>query len=274
LYVEVDSKVYYNSNLAPSSAYVSSLVQNNSNKYAESSELNKYGARFKYSKFLNIIDNSHESITSNITTINIRRDLRVVLNTFAEYSIGFGNEFYVKYMDGYNIKTSAFRISGLQQDVYLSDIPNTDRITGSLFLFTLPSENSQSPTIVRRNVGTINYAKGVITLNPINILSGKVKDGQTIIEISTSPKSNDVIGLQDLYLQLDINNSNFETIVDEISSGLDPSASNYVVSSSYPNGNLVRSGGRTNGAATTTTTNQTVSNVTTTSGSGSSGSSY
>ena len=277
LYVEVDSKIYYNSNLAPSSAYVSTLVQNNANKYAESSELNKYGARFKYSKFLNIIDNSHESVTSNITTVNIRRDLRVVLNTFAEYSIGFGNEFYVKYLDGYNIKTSAFRISGLQQDVYLSDIPNTDRITGSLFLFTLPSVNSQSPTIVRRNVGTINYAKGVITLNPINILSGKVKDGQTIIEISTSPKSNDVIGLQDLYLQLDINNSNFETIVDEISSGLDPSASNYVVSSSYPNGNLVRSGGRTSSTTATTATtatNQTISNVTTTAGSGSSGSSY
>ena len=37
-------------------------------KYAESSEMNKYGARFKYSKFLNIIDQSNESITSNITT--------------------------------------------------------------------------------------------------------------------------------------------------------------------------------------------------------------
>ena len=81
-------------------------------------------------------------------------------------------------------------------------------------------------------------------MNPINILSGKVKDGQTIIEISACPKSNDVIGLQDLYLQLDIGQSVFTTIVDEISSGLDPSASNYVVTSSYHNGVLVRSGGR------------------------------
>jgi hypothetical protein len=72
-------------------------------------------------------------------------------------------------------------------------------------------------------------------------LSGKQKDGQTIIEISAIPKSNDVIGLQDLYLRLDITNSNFEMIVDEISSGLDPSASNYIVTSSYTNGNLVRS---------------------------------
>ena len=71
-------------------------------------------------------------------------------------------------------------------------------LNGSLFLFTLPSPSSTSPTIVRRNVGTINYEKGVITLNPINVLSGKIKDGQTIIELSACPVSNDVIGLQDL----------------------------------------------------------------------------
>ena len=277
LFLEIDSKVYYNSNLAPSGAYVSDLIQTNSNKYAESTELNKYGARFKYSKFLKVLDDSHESITSNITTVSMRRDLRAVLNSFAEYSIGFGNEFYVKFQDGFNIKSSAFRIAGIQDDIYFSDIPDVDRKTGSLFFFTLPSENSQSPTIVKRNVGVVDYVKGIITLNPINILGGKQKDGQTVIEISVSPKSNDVVGLQDLYLQLDISNSNFETIVDEISSGLDPSASNYVVSSSYPDGNLVRSGGRSSAlssASTTSTTNQTISTTSTSGGSGSSGSSY
>ncbi len=241
LYIEVDSKIYYNSNLASTGAAVSSTVTNNANKYAESSEMNKYGARFKYSKFLNIIDQSDQAITSNITTVTMRRDLRAALNSFAEYSIGFGNEFHIKSMDGYNIKSSAFQISGITENVYISDIPNTNRIDGSLFLFTLPSPSSTSPTIVRRNVGTVNYEKGIITLNPINVLSGKVKDGQTIIELSVCPASNDVIGLQDLYLQLDISTSNFETVVDEVSSGLDPAASNYIVTSSYANGNLVRS---------------------------------
>ena len=242
LYVEINSKVYYNTNLAPSSEFVSSIIQNNANRYAESTELNRYGARFKYSKFLKTIDDSHESVTSNITTIQMRRDLRVVLNTFAEYQIGFGNEFHIKSMDGFNIKTSAFRISDIQQDVYLADIPDTNRETGSLFLFTVPSVNSPTPSIVRRNIGNINYKNAIITLNPINILSTKkIKDGQSILEISTTPKSNDVIGLQDLYLQLDISKSNFEMVVDEISSGLDPSASNYIVTSSYVNGNLVRS---------------------------------
>ena len=241
LYLEIDSKVYYNTNLAPNSAYVSGVIQTNANKYAESTELNKYGARFKYSKFLKIIDDSHPSVTSNITTVQMRRDIRVVLNSLAEYSIGFGNEFHIKSMDGYNIKSSAFKVSGILEDVYLSDIPDTNRNTGYIFLFTVPSTSSLNPTILRRGVGKINYTSGIITLNPINITSAKIKDGQSIIEISVTPKSNDVIGLQDLYLQLDINNSIFEMVIDEVSSGLDPSASNYIVTSSYTNGNLVRS---------------------------------
>jgi hypothetical protein len=279
LYLEVNTKIYYNSNLAPSSAYVSTVVQNNTTKYSESTELNKYGARFKYSKFLKMVDDSHESVTSNITTVGMRRDLRVVLNTFAEYQIGFGNSFYIKNMSGYNIKTSAFRIAGVQENVYLSDIPNTNRITGSLFLFTLPSIGSQSPTVVRRNVGTINYVSGIITLNPVNILGAKLKDGQPIIEIAATPTSNDVVGLQDLYLQLDISSSNFEMIVDDIASGLDPSASSYIVSSSYSNGNLVRSGGPdtivasrtpTGGSSTSTSTTTTQQSTTSTAGSSSS----
>ena len=61
-----------------------------------------------------------------------------------------------------------------------------------------------------------------------------------------------------LYLQLQISDSTFETVVDEIASGLDPSASNYIVTSSYANGVLVRPGGRgsvpVTPAATTTNT--------------------
>ena len=240
LYLEADSKIYYNTNLAQNGAAVSSVVQNNANKYAESTELNRYGARFKYSKFLSIIDQSHDAITSNITTISMRRDLRLVLDKISEYSIGFGNQFHIRSMSGYNIKSTGFRIDGIDQPVYISDIPNRTRVTGSLFLFTVPNPNSYTPTIVRRNVGIVNYQSGIITLNPIVIRSGKVKDGQSIIELSVCPKSNDVIGLQDLYLQLDIGGSIFDPVVDEIASGLDPAGSNYIVSSSYMNGALVR----------------------------------
>ena len=241
LYLEVDSNIYYNTNLAPSAANVSTIIQNNVDTYSDSSELNKYGARFKYSKFLNIIDNSHSAVTSNITTVLMRRDLRPVLNAIAEYQIGFGNKFHINSLNGYNIKSSGFQVDGITGTVYLSDIPNTDRVSGSLFLFQVSNTTSTDATIVRKGVGQIDYVSGVITLNLINVTSTlKEKDGQSIIEICVAPNSNDVIGLQDLYLQLDINNSAFNMVVDQIASGLDPSASNYIVSSSYNNGYLVR----------------------------------
>ena len=234
LYLEVTSNIYYNTNQASSASEVSTIVQNNVESYADSSELNKYGARFKYSKFLKIVDDSHEAITSNITSVAMRRDVRAALNTLAEYQIGFGNQFHIARMSGYNIRSSAFRVAGITQNVYIGDIPNTNRENGTLFLFTLDNPASRNPIIVRRNVGRIDYIKGIITLNPINIQSTqKVIDGQSVIQVVATPQSNDVIGLQDLYLQLDVNNSVFEVITDSIASGLDPSASSYTVSSSY-----------------------------------------
>ena len=234
LYLEVTSNIYYNTNQAPSASEVSTIVQNNIESYADSSELNKYGARFKYSKFLKIIDDSHESITSNITSVAMRRDVRAALNTLAEYQIGFGNQFHIARMSGYNIRSSAFRVAGITRNVYIGDIPNTNRENGSLFLFTLDNPSSRNPTIVRRNVGRIDYIKGIVTLNPINIQSTqKVIDGQSVIQVVATPQSNDVIGLQDLYLQLDVNSSVLEVINDSIASGIDPSASTYTVSSSY-----------------------------------------
>ena len=240
LYVEVDSKVYYNSNLSPNSSFVSTVVQSNINKYAESSELNRYGARLKYSKLLKVIDQSHSSITSNITTIQMRRDLRIALNTFAEYAIDFGNQINVSSMNGYNIRSSAFKVADIPDDVYLFDIPNFDRKTGTVSFFCLQSPGSNTSVVKRKNIGKIDYVKGRITLNPVNIISGKLKNGQQIMEISTVPHSNDVIGLQDLYLQLDSSRSNIEMIIDQISSGLDPAGSNYKVSSSYHNESIVR----------------------------------
>ena len=126
----------------------------------------------------------------------------------------------------------------LEPKVYLTDVPNADKETGTINLFSLDSPGSTTPTIQRQNVGLINYKKGRITLNPINITAGKEKDNQQLMEISGIPESNDVIGLQDLYLQLDSNN--VEMIVDEIASGADPSGSTYTVTPSYNQRKIIR----------------------------------
>ena len=237
LFVETSSKVYYNTNLAPSASFVSTKVQRDLTSYAESSELNKYGARFKYSRFLKVIDSSHESVTSNITTVEMRRDLRLATSEVAEYAIDFGNEFHIKSMNGFNIRSSAFRVLNINTDVYLYDVPDSTGEKGQISLFSL-NEGSSSPIIQRRNIGVINYKTGRITLDPINIVSGKTKDNVDIMEISASPESNDIIGLQDLYLQLD--RSVVEMVVDQISSGQDPSGSTYTVTTSYKNGSIIR----------------------------------
>ena len=237
LFVETNSKVYFNTNLAPSASFVSTKVQRDLTAYAESSELNQYGARFKYSRFLKVIDSSHESVTSNITTVEMRRDLRLATSEVAEYAIDFGNQFHIKSMNGFNIRSSAFRVLNINTDVYLYDVPDSTGEKGQVSLFSL-DEGSSTPVIQRRNVGVINYQTGRITLDPINIVSGKTKDNVDIMEISVAPESNDIIGLQDLYLQLD--KSVVEMVVDQISSGQDPSGSTYTVTTSYKNGSIIR----------------------------------
>ena len=243
LYVETESTVYYDTSRAASSAGIKNVVLDNLVKYSDSSQLNKFGARFKYSKYLGVVDNSESAITSNITTVFMRRDMEPSLNTFGEYEICYGNQFHIKNTNGYNIKSSGFFVSGISDCVYLGDLPNSDMKTGTVFLFKLASPTQ--PVVVKRGIGIIDYIHGEIKLNPINIISTKLTRGVPgaevpLIQISTSPFSNDVIGLQDLYLQLDTSNSVVTMIPDEISSGTNTSGSSYKVTSSYSNGSLVR----------------------------------
>ena len=238
LYIEIDSSVYYNENLFSEPSELKSIITNNIIKYSREN-LNNYGTRFKYSKFLKLIDDSNQSITSNITKIKIRRDLRASLNTFASYLICYGNPIYPN-QKGFNVKSSGFVINGNSNTLYMTDFPNPDGKMGSISFFKLISETEYE--IVKTNVGTIDYEKGEINLNPMNVVrTSKVNGEDSIIQISVTPKSNDIIGKQELYIVIDINNSNINMISDNISSGSDISGSDFIITSSYTNGNLIRS---------------------------------
>jgi hypothetical protein len=240
LYIETDSDVYYNKNLTSNVSDISTQITQNITLYSKSNDLNQYGSKFKYSKYQKLIDDSNSAITSNITRIKIRRDLSVSLYQQAIYEICFGNSFFIKNCDGYNIQSSGFKISDFSDTVYISDIPSqTNEEIGELILFKLLGP--QEPRVLRRNIGTVNYKKGEIITSVLNIIStDKNMGGNPIIQISATPKSNDVIGLQDLYLQLDINNVKIAMIPDQISSSEDISGSRYIISSSYTENNLVR----------------------------------
>lgn len=239
LYIELDSSIYYNTNMVSSADVVNNKVLSNLGKYSKSIEINKYGSRFKYSKVLKLIDDSDESITSNITKVSLRRDFRASINQFAEYEICFGNEFHINNTNGYNIKTSGFKVNGINETVYFSDKPNPDKKKGRIFLFKISPESTE-PIEVRQSIGTVDYVKGEILLQPIKIISTVIDKGESIIEVSVTPKSNDVIGLNDLYLQLDTNKIKTIPIPDNISSGNDISGSTYITTSSYTNGSLIR----------------------------------
>jgi len=238
LFIEVNSNVYYNTNKAEGSSYIKTTVLESLQTYANSVELNKFGSRLKYSKLLSVIDNTSSAITSNITKIVMRRDLRPVLNSFADYEICFGNRFHVN-PNGYNIKTTGFYIDGYVGEVFLTDSPNADLKTGVINLIRKISETEGS--IIRRNIGTVDYEKGEILLSPLRIVNTSLVSSEiSIIEIQAVPESNDVIGLQDLFLQLDISKSVVNAVPDTISSGSDVSGVNYSVSSSFTNGSITR----------------------------------
>lgn len=233
VYIELDITVYYNLNFASSSQSVRTKVLNTLNEYSRSSDLNSFGGRFKFSKINTLIDASDKSITSNITKVKMRRDLIPELNTFATYELCYGNKIYSK-TSGYSVKSTGFTIDGIDGTIFMSDIP-TSTSSGRIFFFRL---EDNLPVIVKSNAGTIDYDKGDVLLDVVNITGSSLPSG--VIQVQAIPESNDIIGLRDLYLQLDIQNSVVNTIEDVISSGENTSATEFVPTSSYLNGKFTR----------------------------------
>lgn len=248
LYVEIDSYIYYNYSQIQTVNDLKTKVINSLNSYAQSPNLNSFGGRFKYSKLLQIIDNTDTAITSNITKIRIRRDLRAFINTLTQYEICFGNRFHVN-PNGKNIKSTGFKIENESDTVYFTDTPNEDLKTGiisivkeSPVIVNNETTNTFRTPVIVQSAGTVNYETGEILIGSLNIISTTLN--QNIIEIQAFPESNDVIGLKNLYLSFDVSKSSINMIKDVIASGDDTSGvifstENYY-RSSYSNGDLKR----------------------------------
>ena len=236
LYVEVDSSVYFNSSQITNVDNLKTNVSNSLQSYSNSVDLSKFGGRFKYSKVLNVIDDVDRSITSNITRVRIRRNLRALVNQEAQYELCFGNRFHVN-SGGFNIKSTGFRIINEPDIVYLTDIPNTDGRTGVLSIVK-PIEETGENRVVIKSAGIVDYIKGEVILTTTLITSTVLADD--IIEVQAFPESNDVVGLKDLYLEFDVSKSTINMIKDTISSGEKISGVGFKVTSSYSNGELKR----------------------------------
>ena len=239
LYVELDVGVYYNDSFTSTISSLQSNILDTLTSYSKSTNFNKFGGRFKYSKVQNIIDEvDRNAITSNITRVKIRRDLKASINQLAQYEVCFGNQFHIK-KSGYNIKSTGFTIFGESSTVYLTDIPNDDGKTGIIAIIKLSGENN--PKIISSAAGKVDYEKGEVILYTVNITS-TIKP-ENIIEIEAVPESNDVVGLKDLYLSLDVSKSKINMLRDLISSGDEISGVDFTknsFTSSYSNGSIVR----------------------------------
>ena len=242
LYVELDSFVYYDPSKVSTASDLKTRITNGLSSYASSTDLNKFGGRFKYSKVLNVIDNIDDAITSNISRVIIRRNLRALTNQFAQYELCFGNSFHIN-PEGRNIKSTGFTIQGRTDTVYITDIPNKNSDgtldgSGKGILAIVKSSADTSSNLVVASAGIVDYTHGEVILSTVNITS-TIKTNN-IIEIQAFPESNDVVGLKDLYLSFAVGDSEINMVKDTITSGEQISGVGYKVTSSYSNGALIR----------------------------------
>ena len=238
LYVELDSTIYYNDNQISNSDDLKTSITAGLSRYSKDIDMNRFGGRFKYSKVLQLIDRVDNAISSNITKVRIRRDMKVLKNQFAQYELCFGNRFHVN-SNGLNIKSTGFTLTGSSDIVYFTDTPNTDLKTGVISIVKIDANGSK--LVVSKNAGTVDYLKGEILLSTINISSTVAAN--SVIEVQAFPESNDVVGLKDLYLTLDVSKSQINMVKDVIASGEDISGVSFIrdyYTSSYSNGALQR----------------------------------
>jgi len=234
LFVEINSAVYYNTSQVTNINDLKSRITNTLTTFRESN-INKFGGRFKYSKICQTIDNVDDAVTSNITKVIIRRNLKALINQFAQYELCYGNKFHIN-PEGFNIKSTGFKIAGSNDIYYFTDVPKTDT-TGTISIVKDASEDGNYAVFVK-SAGIVDYVKGEVIINTVNITS--TVEPNNIIEIQAIPESNDVIGLSDLYLDFSVSKSTINMVKDTITSGEQISGIGYKTTSSYLNGELKR----------------------------------
>ena len=239
LYVELESFVYYDLSKVTTVSNLKTRIINGLTTYAKSVELNKFGGRFKYSKVLNVIDKIDDAISSNITRVIIRRNLKALINQFAQYELCYGNRFHIN-PNGRNIKSTGFTIAGQTDLLYFTDIPNKNSNGGldgsGKGVIAITKKDGEQ--LVVASAGIVDYIHGEVILNTINITS--TEKSNNIVEIQAFPESNDILSLKDLYLTFAVDNSQINMVKDTITSGEQISGVGFNVTSSYSNGVLTR----------------------------------
>ena len=207
LYLEIDSFVYYNNTTTKrTKQQLAEIVRNVILGYGADKDLNRFNGKFKYSKLVGTIDDTDVGITSNITRIRMQKHMKFLTNVFASYEVCYGN----RISPNTDLRSSGFKITGENSTyVYFFEKMGTNTIA-------IYRQNGSEKIYYSKNAGTIDYEKGEININAININSAV--GGLDYIELSVIPTSNDIVALRDTYLSISQADVSVTAILDTIAS--------------------------------------------------------
>ena len=205
------------------------------------SSLNTYNANtlqqfdgvFRYSKVTGLIDDTDNSIVSNITTLKIRKTFTPTLSSSTRYDIYFRNALYNphsghKSSEGGILESSGFKVNGDTTNVYYLDDDGQGNVRR--YYLTGSVRNYENNT-----QGTINYTTGQITLNSLNVSSVENIRGasSSVIELTVQPSSNDIVPVRNQIVQIDVANSSITVEADTFVGGSADAGVGYTTTSSY-----------------------------------------
>ena len=208
------------------SEIISSLTNYNTNT------LQKFDSIYRHSKVTGLIDGTDNSILSNITTVKIRKSFTPTLAASNKYAIYFRNALFNPHA-GHNmaaggiLSSTGFKVTGSDNEMFFDDDGN-----GNVRRYFL---SSGIRTYVNDSQGTINYSNGEIILNSLNVASISNIRGasSTLIEITITPLSNDIVPVRDQIVEIDIANSNISVTADTFVGGSADAGVGYTTTSSY-----------------------------------------
>ena len=203
LYLELDSRINYNTRITnqfPEDIKIK--VSNGVEDYTKLSGTEKFNGKFRYSKYIGIIDGADRSITSNTTTVKMRKDFYPLINSTSYYELCFQNPFKNSCPeDGPVIESTGFKIQEYPTYVVYME----DRL-GKMILYRLDPGTGEK-IVLKDYIGDVDYDEGEIKLYDVTIIQGTFFDNR--ISVRVVPRNNDIDASRHMYLDLDVANSKF-----------------------------------------------------------------
>ena len=201
LFVEMTSKIYYNSGVTDQTpSNIRDKVIASIQSYIDTSDTEKFNGKFRYSKFVGVIDDADVSINSNLTSLTMRKDFYPQLNSTFYYEVCFQNAFDED-CDDPVLSSTGFRVTEYPNfDVYVED---RDK---KIVLYRLDSVTGEK-VVLDRDIGDIDYVKGELKMYALTIIKGSFFDNR--ISLRVKPLSNDIKAMREVYLDVDVPNSSF-----------------------------------------------------------------